>query len=184
MDGKNIFAGTDWRFNEFPNPPAHALYVTCVELLGLPVGPSVVANSIIDVLVKGYPVVPNGVIHNWANTIGLIMAALPEAYWSVIYERMQEALSSKAMKDWTYRQSPFDMFNFKIVKEAMLDRSYVTVLAIVHSIFHHFGIGQLATITEYVAAQLSSSNACRNFFMCLFFLFFSLFFVAAQSRKS
>uniref|UniRef100_A0A182XM38 Mediator of RNA polymerase II transcription subunit 23 n=1 Tax=Anopheles quadriannulatus TaxID=34691 RepID=A0A182XM38_ANOQN len=154
MDGKNIFAGTDWRFNEFPNPPAHALYVTCVELLGLPVGPSVVANSIIDVLVKGYPVVPNGVIHNWANTIGLIMAALPEAYWSVIYERMQEALSSKAMKEWTYRQSPFDMFNFKIVKEAMLDRSYVTVLAIVHSIFHHFGIGQLATITDSIKEKL------------------------------
>uniref|UniRef100_A0A182MU65 Mediator of RNA polymerase II transcription subunit 23 n=1 Tax=Anopheles culicifacies TaxID=139723 RepID=A0A182MU65_9DIPT len=154
MDGKNIFSGTDWRFNEFPNPPAHALYVTCVELLGLPVGPNVVANSIIDVLVKGYTVVPNAVIHNWTNTIGLIMAALPEAYWSVIYERMQGALNSKAMKEWTYRQSPFEMFNFKIVKESMLDRSYVTVLAIVHSIFHHFGIGQLATVTESMKEKL------------------------------
>ncbi|XP_053676099.1 mediator of RNA polymerase II transcription subunit 23 [Anopheles nili] len=154
MDGKNIFSGTDWRFNEFPNPPAHGLYVTCVELLGLPVGPNVVANSIIDVLVKGYTVVPNAVIHNWTNTIGLIMAALPEAYWSVIYERMQEALNSKAMKEWNYRQSPFEMFNFKVVKEAMLDRSYVTVLAIVHSIFHHFSIGQLATITESIKEKL------------------------------
>ncbi|XP_050073432.1 mediator of RNA polymerase II transcription subunit 23 [Anopheles maculipalpis] len=154
MDGKNVFSGTDWRFNEFPNPPAHALYVTCVELLGLPVGPTVVANSIIDVLVKGYTVVPNAVIHNWANTIGLLMAALPEAYWSVIYERLQGALNSKSMKEWVYRQSPFEMFNFKIVKESMLDRSYVTVLAIVHSIFHHFGIGQLATITETIKEKL------------------------------
>ncbi|XP_049544481.1 mediator of RNA polymerase II transcription subunit 23 [Anopheles darlingi] len=154
MDGKNVFSGTDWRFNEFPNPPAHALYVTCVELLGLPVGPSVVANSIIDVLVKGYTVVPTGVVHNWANTIGLIMAALPEAYWCVIYERMQEALRSPAMKQWTYRQSPFEMFNFKVVREAMLDRSYVTVLAIVHSTFHHFGIGQLATITDSIKEKL------------------------------
>uniref|UniRef100_A0AAG5D7W1 Mediator of RNA polymerase II transcription subunit 23 n=1 Tax=Anopheles atroparvus TaxID=41427 RepID=A0AAG5D7W1_ANOAO len=154
MDGKNVFSGTDWRFNEFPNPPAHALYVTCVELLGLPVGPNVVANSIMDVLVKGYTVVPSRVFHNWTNTIGLIMAALPEAYWSVIYERMQEALNSPAMKDWAYRQSPFEMFNFKVVKETMLDRSYVTVLAIVHSIFHHFGIGQLATITDSLKEKL------------------------------
>ncbi|KFB44984.1 AGAP006046-PA-like protein [Anopheles sinensis] len=154
MDGKNVFSGTDWRFNEFPNPPAHALYVTCVELLGLPVGPNVVANSIIDVLVKGYTVVPSPVFHNWVNTIGLIMAALPEAYWSVIYERMQEALNSNAMKEWAFRQSPFEMFNFKVVKEAMLDRSYVTVLAIAHSIFHHFGIGQLATITDSIKEKL------------------------------
>ena len=26
----------DWRFNEFPNEGAHALYVTCVEIMGLP----------------------------------------------------------------------------------------------------------------------------------------------------
>lgn len=44
---------TDWRFNEFPNPAAHALYVTCVELMALPVSPSTVANSLLDVVVKG-----------------------------------------------------------------------------------------------------------------------------------
>ena len=26
----------DWRFNEFPNEGAHALYVTSVEIMGLP----------------------------------------------------------------------------------------------------------------------------------------------------
>ncbi|XP_058064786.1 mediator of RNA polymerase II transcription subunit 23-like [Anopheles bellator] len=82
------------------------------------------------------------------------MAALPEAYWSVIYERMQEALGSTAMKEWVFRQSPLEMFNFKVVREAMLDRSYVTVLAVAHSIFHHFGIGQLATITDSIKEKL------------------------------
>ena len=26
----------DWRFNEFPNEGAHATYITCVEIMGLP----------------------------------------------------------------------------------------------------------------------------------------------------
>ena len=30
------FPFMDWRFNEFPNEGAHALYVTCVEIMGLP----------------------------------------------------------------------------------------------------------------------------------------------------
>lgn len=143
-----MFQGTDWRFNEFPNPPAHALYVSCVELLGLPVGPQTVANSLIDVVVKGYPVIPEFRVHNWINTIGLLMAALPESYWSVIYDRLKDIISSVQMTDWTHRQSPFEMFNFKIVKEAMLEKNYVVILAIAQSILHHSGIGQISTITE------------------------------------
>jgi hypothetical protein len=30
------FPFMDWRFNEFPNECAHALYVTSVEVMGLP----------------------------------------------------------------------------------------------------------------------------------------------------
>ncbi|XP_055535725.1 mediator of RNA polymerase II transcription subunit 23 [Wyeomyia smithii] len=150
IDGSNVFSGTDWRFNEFPNPPAHALYVSCVELLGLPVVPQTVANCLIDVVVKGYPVIPYQSVHNWINTIGLIMAALPESYWSVIYERLRDVISSSQLTEWTYRQSPFDLFNFKIVTEAMLERSYVVILAIAQSILHHSGIGQISTVTDYI----------------------------------
>uniref|UniRef100_A0A8D8DB44 Mediator of RNA polymerase II transcription subunit 23 n=4 Tax=Culex pipiens TaxID=7175 RepID=A0A8D8DB44_CULPI len=150
IDGNNVFQGTDWRFNEFPNPPAHALYVSCVELLGLPVGPQTVANSLIDVVVKGYPVIPEFRVHNWINTIGLLMAALPESYWSVIYDRLKDIISSVQMTDWTHRQSPFEMFNFKIVKEAMLEKNYVVILAIAQSILHHSGIGQISTITDFI----------------------------------
>ncbi|EAT33704.1 AAEL014021-PA [Aedes aegypti] len=150
IDGTNIFPGTDWRFNEFPNPPAHALYVTCVELLGLPVGPQGVANSLIDVVVKGYPVIPSQSVHNWINTIGLIMAALPESYWGVIYERLREVISCPQMTDWLHRQSPFELFNFKIVREAMLEKNYVVILAIAQSILHHSGIGQISTVTEHI----------------------------------
>lgn len=34
--GSATFPFMDWRFNEFPNEGAHALYVTCVEIMGLP----------------------------------------------------------------------------------------------------------------------------------------------------
>lgn len=53
MTGTSNFPATDWRFNEFPNPAAHALYVTCVELMATPVPPSVVGNALLDVIVKG-----------------------------------------------------------------------------------------------------------------------------------
>ena len=36
VQGKMPFPYMDWRFNEFPNEGAHALYVTSVEIMGLP----------------------------------------------------------------------------------------------------------------------------------------------------
>lgn len=120
-------------------------------------GPQGVANSLIDVVVKGYPVIPSQSVHNWINTIGLIMAALPESYWGVIYERLREVISCPQMTDWLHRQSPFELFNFKIVREAMLEKNYVVILAIAQSILHHSGIGQISTVTEYVVLNLQKN---------------------------
>lgn len=53
MAGTAHFPATDWRFNEFPNPAAHALYMTCVELMAVPVTPTVVGTSLLDVIAKG-----------------------------------------------------------------------------------------------------------------------------------
>jgi mediator of RNA polymerase II transcription subunit 23 len=53
MSGAAQFPATDWRFNEFPNPAAHALYVTCVELMAVPVPPNIVGSNLLDVIVKG-----------------------------------------------------------------------------------------------------------------------------------
>ena len=33
---RRAFPVMDWRFNEFPNEGAHATYITCVEIMGLP----------------------------------------------------------------------------------------------------------------------------------------------------
>ena len=53
MSGNANFSSTDWRFNEFPNPAAQSLYVTCVEIMAVPVAPNLVAYSLLDVVLKG-----------------------------------------------------------------------------------------------------------------------------------
>lgn len=118
------------------------------SIFSLPVGPQVVSSSLIDVILKGYTVIPQDEMHGWINALGIIMATLPEAYWSFMYDRLQELITSNKMVDWAYRHSPFDMFNFKIVKESMLEKSYVLLLAICQSILHHCSIGQISSIAE------------------------------------
>lgn len=154
IDGDKIFFMTDWRFNEFFNPAAHALYVTCVELLALPVRPQVVASSLFDVIVKGYPCISPQKVPAWINAIGLIFAKLPEAYWAVMYDRLQEVLLSAPMLNWTYRYSPFEMFNFRTVTQSMLDRTYVSTLAVSQSILHHLQLPQLGALSEHVREKL------------------------------
>lgn len=46
------FPSRDWRFNEFPNAAAHALHVTCVELLALPMQPDDVGLALMNVVLK------------------------------------------------------------------------------------------------------------------------------------
>lgn len=92
--------------------------------------------------------IPQNQTHNYINALGLLLAALPETYWSVIYDRVKLLLLSKKMTEWPYRQSPFEMFNFNTVREGMLERNYVLLLAIAQSLLHHSSIGQLATLAE------------------------------------
>lgn len=56
MAGKSPgpFPNCDWRFNEFPNPAAHALHVTCVELMALSVPGKDVGNALLNVVLKRY----------------------------------------------------------------------------------------------------------------------------------
>lgn len=50
------------------------------------------------------------------------------------------------------------MFNFKTVKEAMLEKTSVLTLAMIHSILHHFGIGQITTIAELSSISFKIQN--------------------------
>lgn len=52
INGNSPFPTCDWRFNEFPSPAAHALYVTCVEMMALPVPGDKVGRCLLDVVLK------------------------------------------------------------------------------------------------------------------------------------
>lgn len=104
--------------------------------------------------IKGLVVISYQHIHSWINSIGLILSALPEPYWNVIYDRLEEIMKHPQMTDWTYRQSPFDMFNFRMVQQALLENKFVMILALAHSVFHHFNIGQTAKMINYIKEKM------------------------------
>uniref|UniRef100_A0A2K5XGU3 Mediator of RNA polymerase II transcription subunit 23 n=1 Tax=Mandrillus leucophaeus TaxID=9568 RepID=A0A2K5XGU3_MANLE len=73
----------------FPNPAAHALHVTCVELMALAVSGKEVGNALLNVVLKSQPLVPRENITAWMNAIGLIITALPvNAYRMQSYSEM------------------------------------------------------------------------------------------------
>ncbi|XP_046671069.1 mediator of RNA polymerase II transcription subunit 23-like [Homalodisca vitripennis] len=114
MAGTAHFPATDWRFNEFPNPAAHALYMTCVELMAVPVTPNIVGTCLLDVIAKGYTVIPSTQIQLWINSIGLLMAALPDSYWLTLHDRLLQVVTCPQLAAWPYFNSPFQMFNFDV----------------------------------------------------------------------
>ena len=52
--GKECIFDGDWRFHEFPNASAHALYITCTQLMSLPVPAPTVGSNLIDVILRGW----------------------------------------------------------------------------------------------------------------------------------
>ncbi|KAH1002628.1 hypothetical protein HUJ04_008697 [Dendroctonus ponderosae] len=161
LNNPNSIYTTDWRFNEFPNAGAHILYITCVELMGLAAGPTSVGNGLLDVIKNppalffaGYVIIPSKDIHSWINAIGLIMSALPISYWSVIHDRLLATLGE--LDSWRYDISPFRIFNFKETHLGLLENRFSYMLGLAHSIWHHAGPGQIATVPAWVAECLPS----------------------------
>ena len=75
------FPACDWRFNEFANPVAHALHVTWVELMALPVKGPEVGDALFDVIFKGSYLTHETHIRanlmEWINAVGLVLSSLP-----------------------------------------------------------------------------------------------------------
>lgn len=146
MAGNSPFPTTDWRFNEYPNPSAHCLYITSVELMSLPVLPDVVANNLMDVILQGFIVIPATKIQFWINTVGVIIASLPDPYWTVIHDKIFDLISSTDMIEWSYPYTPFQLFNLNVTNDAMLENKYSLTLALAHAIWFHANTGQIAQI--------------------------------------
>uniref|UniRef100_A0A158P565 Mediator of RNA polymerase II transcription subunit 23 n=1 Tax=Tetranychus urticae TaxID=32264 RepID=A0A158P565_TETUR len=119
FQGKSPFPHVDWRFNEFANAGVHALHITCIELMALPVAANVVANNLIDLVVVGHKYIPRNTIEFWNNAIGVVLTALPEAYWSVINDRIISMMESPLLT-YSPHFEPFQMINFMLSEHVKL----------------------------------------------------------------
>jgi len=157
MASRSPFPAMDWRFNEFPNASCHALYVTVVELLALPASPSIVANALMDVVMQGYNLLPQGSpLESWINAVGLLLTYLPESYWNVLYDRVVDLMSNTQLTSYTNPCSPLHLFHFSTVIGQGLDAPYVLLLAVCHAFFTHANIGQMGGLPQFVKDRLHS----------------------------
>ncbi|XP_058610919.1 mediator of RNA polymerase II transcription subunit 23 isoform X1 [Onychostoma macrolepis] len=157
MAGKSPgpFPNCDWRFNEFPNPAAHALHVTCVELMALAVPGKDVGNALLNVVLKSQPLVPRENITAWMNAIGLVITALPEPYWIVLHDRIVSVISSPVLSSETeWVGYPFQLLDFTACHRSYSEMHCSYILALAHAVWHHSSIGQLSLIPKFLSEVL------------------------------
>ncbi|XP_046366598.1 mediator of RNA polymerase II transcription subunit 23-like isoform X3 [Haliotis rufescens] len=147
------FPNCDWRFNEFPNPAAHALHATCVELMALPVSSPIVGNALLDVALKSCFQLPRDKIMSWMNAVGLVLTALPEPFWVVLNDRIVDAFNSTQLTQSSYKY-PFQMFNFHSSHIVFAEQQCSYLLGLCHAIWHHAGIGQLSQLPQFLKERL------------------------------
>lgn len=143
------FPNCDWRFNEFPSPAAHALYVTCVELMSLPVPGNVVGRALLDVVLKNCTQLMRSQVVSWMNAVGLVLTALPDTYWSSLNTKVEEVIRSIQPS-----VQPFQLFNFSGSQSVFAEQHCSYVLALTHAIWHHAGIGQLSQLPQFLRETL------------------------------
>uniref|UniRef100_A0A8C5NER4 Mediator of RNA polymerase II transcription subunit 23 n=1 Tax=Gouania willdenowi TaxID=441366 RepID=A0A8C5NER4_GOUWI len=149
------FPNCDWRFNEFPNPAAHALHVTCVELMALALPGKDVGNALLNVVLKSQPLVPRENVTAWMNAIGLVITALPEPYWIVLHERIISVISSPVLMSGTeWAGYPFALLDFTACHQSYSEMNCSYVLALAHAVWHHSSIGQLSLIPKFLSETL------------------------------
>ncbi|XP_035384714.1 mediator of RNA polymerase II transcription subunit 23 isoform X1 [Electrophorus electricus] len=170
MAGKSPgpFPNCDWRFNEFPNPAAHALHVTCVELMALAVPGKEVGNALLNVVLKRselvttetcsaarQPLVPRDNVTACMNAIGLVITALPEPYWIVLHDRLVSVIGSPALTSETeWVGYPFQLLDFTACHQSYSEMYCAYVLALAHAVWHHSSIGQLSLIPKFLSEVL------------------------------
>ncbi|KAI1287629.1 Mediator of RNA polymerase II transcription subunit 23 [Halotydeus destructor] len=150
LNSTSAFPHFDWRFNEFPNACAHALHVTCIELMALPVSASAIANNLLNVILVGHKVVTKETIESWMNAIGLILTALPDSYWSVLMDKIVETLQSPILAKAGQIKEPFELMDFcsNIGSSNEVQLGYVIGLS--HAVWHHASVGQISLLPTFL----------------------------------
>ncbi|XP_023222818.1 mediator of RNA polymerase II transcription subunit 23-like [Centruroides sculpturatus] len=152
--GNSPFPHTDWRFNEFPNPAAHALHVTCIELMALPLAANTVGNALLDVILKGHTVLSRSNIESWMNAVALVLTALPESYWSVLHDRILEVIQSPLLSMPLPDMDPFQVFDFSKSHCTMTEVQCSHLIALTHAIWYHASVGQISAVLPFMREKL------------------------------
>ncbi|XP_064625436.1 mediator of RNA polymerase II transcription subunit 23-like [Lineus longissimus] len=150
----SALSNTDWRFNEFPNPAAHVLHATCIELIALPIECRVVGNALLDIVLKSSTQIARDKVMAWMNAIGLVLTALPDSYWSVVHDKVIEVMQSPLLSEPPADLNPLQMFNFTKSYGLYSEVHCSYVLALCHSAWQHASIGQLSVFLQVMKDQL------------------------------
>ena len=160
MQGKRVFPHMDFRFGEFSNIGAHALYVTCVEIIGLPVtNPAEVGAKLLDVVLEAYHVIGPQNLPDWINAVGLLLSNLPDVYSEGLTHRIISALSSPPLSQWTLPQTIFqvlDVNEIHVLYQGPTNNTsrLVHLLNLTHAVWHHSGLTQIQQLPELVHGKL------------------------------
>lgn len=148
LNNKNSYH-TDWRFNEFPNIKAHTVHSTAIELMSLPLPPTVVGNSILELVLNHYVNQDRSTMSQWMNAIGLIMTALPPSYYSVLNTKILEYMKSPLLTSPAYTGDILHLMNFCDSHERMYESQISYLVALTHAIWHHSNTGQILSLHNF-----------------------------------
>lgn len=171
LNGKNVFSPTDWRFNEFPNASAHALHVTCIELMALPVGAVVVANHLLDVCLVGHKIISRDCIQSWMNATGLVLTALPDSYWSVLLDRILESMQGPLLTGFNDTEvgELFQIMNFDGCHNNLTEVQLSYLIGLTHAVWHHASVGQVSLLPNFLKDRVKPLlKTERQVFILLF----------------
>eukprot|EP00795_Rhopilema_esculentum_P007477 gene7477-13251_t len=170
------FPSCDWRFNEFPNPTSHALHVTCVELMALPIKGEQVGEALFNVLYKSSEKSRELGIHknimSWINAIAVVLTSLPESSWMIVNNKVSEVLKKDlALMTFTTMSSLPSFFDFTANQALHCENHADYVLALFHAFWHHSSNGQFVLLPTFLQVHfkpLINNEAQLLYILALF----------------
>ncbi|KAF2353316.1 Mediator complex subunit Med23 [Trinorchestia longiramus] len=171
LRGVRVFPhGMEWRFSEFGNSGTHALHVTCVELMALPVLPDAAAENLFDVVIKGHCDIPANELGEYINAVALVLTWLPESYWLTVHHRIINLLQSPELSSSAAVSSIdiFSLMRLDLLQPCVRHSSPALTIALVHAFWHHSSLSQLGRIPQLMKEQIRVLLETEAQLVCLF----------------
>lgn len=165
LQNNNSFYHTDWRFNEFLNAKSHAVHVTVIELLALPLSSEVVGNAILDLVLTSYVNQDRSTMSQWMNAVGLIMTSLPKSFYEILNSKILEYMKSPLLTSPAYTRDILHLINFCDNHEWMYESQISYLVALTHSIWHHSSPGQIFCLNNFWRIDIKEAVETESQFL-------------------